>query len=415
MSRWQEQLDSHPIHSVLGQLRGCISGEVENVDEIELVERRRFAKILSAYEDVLARIDAEIAPMNQLDALANQLNKQAVPQANEYLNIRNVDNLKAANDVVSNQLTQLALFRSIAGESDYVPAQADLERQFDELARAAAARDQQGVENLQALSGSIDAQKQKLEQLETQTEARRLETDARLAEWQQQFSQSQDSRNESYAEWSRELDKNAQGKVTETVNRIDAELANKQRDFDSEIDRYLSEAHSHHAAIRELHGLAAEDSVAGGYVSNARKEGQAAARWRWISITFIVAAAFWLLNSFYSRDAGISWEIALFSLPLTGVLLFGAAYSAQQSTRHRNVEVQNRRFALEMAAIDPYLQSLSPTDQQELKKELTKRFFGSREEGSGPSIYDEHVTKKVLDSVGSNIIKPFADIAKYFK
>jgi hypothetical protein len=415
MDRWREQLENHQVHSVLSELRKYISKEIEDIDENEFVERRRFEKILSAYERVLTKIDPEIVPINQLDGLVSHLTKQAVPQATEYYNNRNITNLITANDFLSQQLTQLALLQSLSGEIDLAPAPKDLEKQLDGLVNTVAKKQRVSEQMVQSLSESVQAQEQNLANLENQIDVRRQETDARLAEWQQQFSQAQDSRNENYAEWSRDLDKNAQAKVAEIVSRIDTELADKQQSYEIEIDRYLSEADKHSVAIRELHGLAAEDSVAGGYVSNAKREGQAAARWRWISIGFIVAAAIWLLNSFYSREGRVSWEIALFSLPLTGVLLFGAAYSAQQSTRHRNVEVQNRRFALEMAAIDPYLQSLSPSDQQELKKELTKRFFGSQQELDGPSIYDEHITKKVLEAVGSNVIKPFADISKHFK
>lgn len=53
--------------------------------------------------------------------------------------------------------------------------------------------------------------------------------------------------------------------------------------------------------------------------------------------------------------------------------------------------------------------------QQALKKDLTQRFFGQRDEMDGPSVYDEHVAKRVIETVGDKIIKPVADIAKMMK
>ncbi len=134
-----------------------------------------------------------------------------------------------------------------------------------------------------------------------------------------------------------------------------------------------------------------------------------------MTVGFIVVATGWLIYIFTLNGGVVAWETAITLLPVTIVLLFGAAYAAQQSTRHRNVEVRNRRFALEMQAIDPYLQSLNAEDQQKLKIELTKRFFGQGEETDGTTVLDEHAAKRLLETIGQQFIKPVADITKFFK
>jgi hypothetical protein len=61
------------------------------------------------------------------------------------------------------------------------------------------------------------------------------------------------------------------------------------------------------------------------------------------------------------------------SFSLTAVLLYGAAYSAQQSTKHRNNEKRARWFALEIKAIDPFISSLPESDQQTTIRSRTCR------------------------------------------
>lgn len=415
MSRWKDQLDNHQIHNVLTELRNCVTGELENVDENEMVERRRLEKFVATCEHVLKRADPEMMPFNQLDSMLNHLNQRVLPQAKAYRDQGNVENLVNANNEATTQLTQLALLHSLRVKGGAAKLTKEMEQQLDSFAKAITEKQQSAEEKLRELNEVISEQKENLSQLESQVSARKQEVASQLAQWQQQFSQAQEKRNEDYNSWRREIDDEARERIDEISKHFNGELENKQKAYEADIENYLAQAKVNHESIRELHQLAAEDSVAGGYVSNANKEGKAAIRWRRGSIVFISLASAWLGYIFISRNGDITWQVALLSLPLTFVLLSGAAYCAQQSARHRNVEVRNRRFALEMAAIDPYLQSLDQPDRKELKKQLTERFFGQRDEIDGASIYSERVMKRILETVGDKIIKPVADISKMMK
>src|SRR5690606_18584207 len=55
------------------------------------------------------------------------------------------------------------------------------------------------------------------------------------------------------------------------------------------------------------------------------------------------------------QNTRFPWHTMLIAFSISGVLLWGAAYSAQQSTRHRNNEKRARWFALEVKAFDPFI------------------------------------------------------------
>ncbi|MCF3627695.1 hypothetical protein RJ527_06430 [Thalassospiraceae bacterium LMO-SO8] len=421
MSRWKDLLDSHAVHQTLGELEKAIEGDLKGDTEVELTERRRLVKVIQAWRNILTKVDPELVHMQRLDNLNNHLAQHALTQAKEYANSGNLSSLTAANDNLTTQLTELAILLAIGASQGPV---SDVTTKLDEQVDAFAKRVAQKREDLEAqlaatskavaekdqeLVKGLAAKVQELKDLEANIETRRQETDQRLSEWQQQFSEAQDRRQTEYGEWSKKLAEESSAAVKSVVDGVDNQLKEKHHNYVQQVDGYLAKAKENHDAIRKLHELSAQDSVAGGYVSNAKKEGEAAGRWRLATVGFILGAVGWLFHSYPGAGVAIHWEAALGVLPMTGVLLFGAAYSAQQSTRHRAVEVQNRRFALEMAAIDPYVQSLDPEIQKELKKELSKRFFGHGEAQDGTSIYDEHAMNHLVQTV-SKQLKPIADL-----
>lgn len=415
MSRWHDQFKAHQIHSLIGELRDTLPEELKTSEESEPEERRRFLKVLSEIENTLSHLDPEIVPFNQLDNLQNHLRQHALPLLNQYKAQGNLGGLRQANDHISQQLTQVAVLRATEAYSQPAPEIYDLEGQFDQITAALVEKKSKSEGKLAELERKIDSNVGALRELTDKLEKLKSEADQRISEWQQQFSQSQESRNQQFTEWLQDADREAKERISGIVDASANEIEIKRKEASSELDELIRDSAERHKQIRELHQLAAEDSVAGGYVSNANDEGRAAVRWRRGSIGFILTAAAWLIYGFFTRADSFSWETALLTLPVTAVLLAGAAYCAQQSTRHRTVEERNRRFALEMSAIDPYLQSLPEEDQREIKKQLTSRFFGNAEEGVLGEAVDEKQLRRILDLFSSRIFTPASDLARLIK
>ena len=60
-----------------------------------------------------------------------------------------------------------------------------------------------------------------------------------------------------------------------------------------------------------------------------------------------------------------------------------AAYSASQADRYMEAERRNRKLALELEAVGPYLAPLPEDRQQEFRLALGDRTFGREEQGFG--------------------------------
>ncbi len=415
MSRWVEKFKKHPLHKTVNDIVDNFEKQAKSKEKEHFSEQRRFKKFINYYSEIMEKTDPELIPLNQLDAWNNNWSADPIQHALNYANTGDVRHLRALNDSISPQLTGLANFRSVSARPVSKVSVTKLENEADAFAEHLIQYKNELDTEIKAFRAKSVQIQDSLMSLSEQIEERRKESNAQQAAFQLQFSNAQEGRNQEYADWTNEARKAAEDDIQETVKSAELTLGDINQKFKTDIESLLHDSKEKHQNILKLHGIVAQDSITGGYVDNAKREQASANFWRIVSLFFIVLAAGWLFFSYLTFGASINWEIALTFLPLTGILLFGAAYSAQQSTRHRAVAVHNQRFALEMAAIDPFIQSFSPEDQLALKKELTSRFFGDHiGEGQG-TVLDEHAAKRLFEAMGDHVIKPLSDITKFWR
>ena len=412
MSRWKEQFDQHPIHATLDEMRELCRMAPDEPDDQNIIERRRLEKVIDTYVDSLKMVDPELVPFNQLDGLNNALKHPNVwNHVNNYKSSLNTAHLVAINDQLSVQLTQLALLLAIAKRSKSVKPIEGVEKLFDEFVSTVAKAQEEIANRQKDLEEQAEASSHKLEQLDALVEKRREEINSQLSEWQKQFSEAQERRASEYSEWRNAIEEKTATAINALIEKSREDLSAAATNFSQQIDGILGEAKEKHAAILSLYELTAGDSVAAGYLKNAEDEKEQANLWRWISIGFISATSLWLLfvwgYAAYVGAANIGWQQIVMSALLTGVLLYGAAYSSQQSTRHRNNEKRTRWFALEVKAIDPFISSLGEEERNQLKRLLSEKLFGqSGNLGSSESgVFDEHAYKMIIKGIAEILSK----------
>ncbi|MBA1432105.1 MAG: hypothetical protein FAF04_00580 [Epsilonproteobacteria bacterium] len=417
MNRWQQKFDEHPIHETLKQLESYVSKQFDDIKEDETQERRRFLKIISTYQELLSELDPELVPINQLDTLNAGLRHQNIwNQVASYSGNQNSGHLVHANDHLSNQLTQLSLLLAIAKKTKFIKPLKKVETLVDDFSQTISSQKTKLQLELKELTDSLNTNKQELVKLEQLIETRKNEADRLMSQWQSQFSESQERRNTEYANWSKKLDEQAQEELELILKKSDSELASHQKLFEEKIKEIIDDGNEKHQAILELYELTAGDSVGAGYIKNADNEMKQANIWRRISIGFISLTVVWLgfvyfcnAGAFEFCKIGVEdfWAKIITAFSLTGVMLYGAAYSSQQSTKHRNNEKRARWFALEIKAFDPFISSLQEEQRHELKKQLSERLFGQNEHNNvkDSKIIDEHAYKTVIDGIVNVISK----------
>ncbi|TDB04423.1 hypothetical protein [Halomonas marinisediminis] len=445
MNRWKEAFEKHPVHETLSWLDNAASSNAENLSEGEVEEQRRLKKIIERYRAVLSSIDPEIVPVNQLDSLNNQLRHQNITnQVNAYLQNGKPSNLVSVNDQVSKHLTQLSLFQSLSESSELQDKTSYIDSVVDSTINGLAAKKEALEEQLDNVESLTKEQTKKLEALSEEIKKKQVELTNLSSDWQNQFSASQESRSQEFSKWRDAFSSEKSKEVQDIIDKYSEILDDQSARSKDELDKIIVDSKLKHQSILDLYELTAGDSVGAAYIKSADDERGQANLWRGVSVGFIVITVVWLVFSFFynaekwnildsntdvvaSRNDNTSresseellnvpdaetqnndfpWHIMLIAFSISGVLLWGAAYSAQQSTKHRNNEKRARWFALEVKAFDPFISSLEPQQQQELKRQLAERIFGQNSTADEDSkVVDEHALRAVTDAFGKVLSK----------
>ena len=418
MNRWDEQFEKHPIHATIKEVLEILDVEFDDTDGKEQSEKRRLLKLVTVFEDTLKGLDSELIPYSVLDQINTTIRHQNVwNQLSNYRSNGNQQHLRSTNDHLNNVIIQLSQLLAIAKKSETTKPLKGLEKSLDEFADAISSKKEKLESDIDQASSTLGKQNERLNELSDSITAKQQETATLLATWQEQHSNAQNKRDtdfaadqkvrtDTFAAWKKEVETDATTQVKELIKNSDAKLSSGQQEFDDKISSFIQNAENKHAAILELYELVAGDSVASGYLQSAENDKKQANFWRWAAILFIVSTAVWTGYS-YITDTGIGaggeilWGKILKAFSVTGVLLFGAAYSAKQSNFHRQNETQARWFALEVKAIDPFISSLSEEDQKALKNKLSDRLFAQQHktvEKDG-SIMDEHAFGTIVKGI----------------
>ncbi|HBV76925.1 MULTISPECIES: synaptonemal complex protein 1 [Vibrio] len=420
MSNWAEKLNSHPLHDTLDQLLTWVQLDIDGITD-DVSEVRRFENVIRRVQHNLKQVDPELVATNELDTFNSALrNANVWNQVSSFHNNGNAAHIRNANNHLTNALASKYWLVSPMEGGPKVE-QDQLREIYDDLAS-----------KFHDLKDKFESLQNEKSELETVIENRRKEVDQQISQWQQQFSEAQDKRSESYQDWKNNLEKNVSESNKELIDKTESKLERLESDTSMFLSHLSEQSEQKHNRIQELYELASGDSISGGYAQTATGESNQANLWRKISLGFIVVTVIWLLLAFglYSlgklhtvdssleqsteivsdsirtRSASLDWSRYLLTFTITGVLLFGAGYAGQQSTKHRDEARRTQRFALQVKALDPYISSLPEEEQINIKKSLIEKFFdgvGERSSVDGEIHIPASMTGKLFQAVIDNV------------
>ncbi|MBU2864403.1 hypothetical protein KO489_11165 [Reinekea forsetii] len=384
MSKYADQFESHQIHGSIAQLEEWLSLVDEEIPEDAVEELRVAKKTILQVKQFLADADPELVRtqmLNNLDAILRHA--QVWNHISQFHTSKNVSQLAAANNHLG---ASLAAYPGILWSVDPKYSLTDIETTAD---------------SLQILYGNLKKQVVELskekDRLETEIDAKNTEVNSQINQWQQQFSEAQENRSEKYNLWREQVKKEIDTDAQEISDKFETDIENSKQKILDELAGLRESSKNKHQDILELYQLASGDSIAGGYAQSANNEEKAANFWRWFSIVFIGITFIWLVIAFsqydntvqpitetdgsissisqQSQTVSFNWQRYLVGASITGVLLFGAGFTARQSSKHREEAIRTRRFALQIKALDPYINSMDENAKNETRKALLDRFF----------------------------------------
>lgn len=134
MSRWQEKYDDHPIHETLRQLIEWSETEAKNPDAELEIERSRLKKVLTLIKTVIAGLDPEIFPEQDVTVVNNHLRHQNFwSPMSEFSQSTTAADLRRSNDHINSILPRVLAISALSAKPAAVEKVKDAEKAFKVL------------------------------------------------------------------------------------------------------------------------------------------------------------------------------------------------------------------------------------------------------------------------------------------
>ncbi len=408
MGQWQIQIREHAVWQLLKDLGPAIdqaaSREGTDAATLDLIERLR--SIMAFVGKRLAGTDPALLAPQPLDALASQL-PSVMSELQGYISDGQSSHLVTANLNGSECLIQLARLPGSAAPDELTAlseAAAGYRSSMEQVV-------EQSRRTLKELELEASGLSEKLNSLGTELSNQRSTMTSLTSDFQGQFSSAQESRareftdqqgirqkefgegqtarqtrfDELHASFSQRLnDQDAEFTKQRETTLKDAQerLATLDVDYQASAKTILESIQKHLFDVEKLVGVIGNLAVTSGYQRAA--ESAKKAMWFWqgltlVGFTIVIVFAF---RAFLPAIQGeFSWERFAGRVALTIAVGVFAAYAAAQADRYMEAERRNRKLALELEAIGPYLAPLPEDKQQEFRLALGDRTFGREEHG----------------------------------
>ncbi len=416
MSRWKTSFDAqHTDQHIQGCLTLLDGISIEGLTEQDLTEFSRLLKVLKVLRSLLSRLDPELLTLSASTSFSAWL-AEVHSHIDNFRQRQGISNLHAANATIDQILNLLQpLDSSLTVEEFKAIAEANSvfqNRIVSELGRVTV-RGKEVEAQLEALSNAIADGKSRLDENNIVIQTQKARLDQSIADFQKQFSDAQEKRNNDFADSTRNssLELSVQEKRFETEFKDASEQ--RRNEFETVLKSIRAQSEENavflkgrEAEVNRIFGAIGTTAFAGNFKTTADKEARAADIWRRVALGCMAAMigvggyAF-----FFSIGHETDWRVFAFRLGTVLVLAVPAAYAGNESSRHRERERLNRKIHLELASIDAYLVLLPEEQKNKIKGELTEKFFGV------PMFHEksEDVSKKdmfgVLASVVNNLTK----------
>jgi hypothetical protein len=443
MTQRTEQYQKHQLWDSLKNLGPSID-EAFNRDEIDAVSLDNLGKLKTVLTYVgckLAGYDPYLIPIALFDNLNNVLT-HINQEVRNFITNGNATHLSAANSHADSVLTYIAQVNIQVTTEDFFAAKeaADAYRYGLEKALEAIINKKNLV--LSEITSSTENLKTDIKELKTNTtniaqelSSERTKLSEIVANYQNQFSQAQESRNNTFATGEKERQDRYSSLFNEytlALNEHNMEfikqhaaierthlnsLEELKKEFVDTSSKLYEDMHAHKTEIEKLVGVIGNLGVTSGYLKAANADSKRLGFWQGITVAAmagLIAIAYFKFLPLADKTADFTWPG--FSIRVFVALSIGAlaTYAGAQADKYHKSERYNRRLALELEAIGPYIAPLEEEKQHDFRIKIGERTFGQGEthhkfDSKSPT----NLIEALADPEKKNILTSILDLIRH--
>lgn len=390
MSQGSESFREHRVWQALNDwdasLRRALDGSSVNVGESEIEDLARLRSVHSLAKNHLKTTDSHFLWKELLDHFATNAEQIALNLAS-FVNSGNRQWLQNAN-ANANGIVNFAKPHSTSSNAEGLGAAKEATETYRQGLRALLKEAQSSALEVRR---ELDVLREQFAELSKQIAADRAMAAAQMSDFQSQFSSSQERRGAEHTESMRKWDERAGAALEElkTVAGLAATVHEKTRkvaeeDYKHSTEYVIRKIEAGKAKVDELVGIVTDKSIVAGHLGAANKAAGSTRFWHFVTLFAMVgliavgcSLAKWPLSA--SGTGGFDWSgfaARAFVAASFGVL---ASYGGVEAARYQRQERENRRKALELAALRPYVAELPKEHQDAFVIKIGEKMFGNSE------------------------------------
>lgn len=472
MSEWTSRIQGHRIWDLMKSLGPAIDEAIklDDLDPSTVDGLERLRAVLTFCGKRLGGTDPLTMPPAPLDAIAGTL-ESAKAEIEGFLKDRSVAHIANANTGADAALVQVSQIPGITTKQELVgliQAANSHREALEQQARSTFDARKKGETEIQELRSKLEAftsqSQTAIGSLQALLETERQKISTQSSEQQKLFADAQEGRSNTYNESLRKVQDNLSQTLTEhqrqfsdaqenrnrefTAAQTDGQkrfsdlladyakrLAGQDAEFTSQREAFVADSkdrldelrkeysveamgilervRARHAEVEKLAGVIGNLGVTSGYLKTANSARKSMWVWQGVAVVALVAVIGFAYFAFLPTMQGdFKWggfATRVFLTVTVGVL---AAYAVSQADRFFQMEKQNRKLALELAAIDPFIALLPQDEQFKFKLEIGRRTFGQEEDvtkfAKSPATAIDVITSKE----GQQVLQIFSELAQ---
>lgn len=378
-----EEFATHVAWNALEDLHGHLEGDLSpdsDEDRYNIQRVHAAAELLDSirgYDAVL--IEPQV--LNDVHKYLAQINNSLVtylkdPDAQrQYLN--------NASTQVTNLIAILRSFAPFAVADEAQRAAKAASTRYRNSLDAEAQKMKMQVYELQEELAEVQAQRDaakvaadtQLEDLSTGITNRGIEIDALAAKLEAQidqqrvaFEEEAAARGKAFATSGNEREQAEEDRV----KAVEEQVARQQEKQHADANEVLKQMAAYELQAAALIDTTSRHAITGDYKTWASHQARAAFSWTVAAVVLGLATISALIYAVGSA-AGDSLQFTLYKTSISAVGLIIAGYAARQAGEHRREERAAKRMALDLAAMEPFLEQLE--DASALREEIARRVF----------------------------------------
>ena len=188
---------------------------------------------------------------------------------------------------------------------------------------------------------------------------------------------------------------------------FNAEIEEIKQEIDTDTTTLISDLNQKLDDAKKIVGVIGDVSVTGNYQQIANSNKKTADNLRFIAITLMLILSGLLIYTIWDISGStFDWTKSLIRILAAAALSYPATYAARESSKHRRLEILNRKAELELAAINPFIELLPENKKQEIKEKLVEKYFGNHSVNvdNSDNQKDDEVSINALDKILKTIL-----------